>query len=123
VSDWCEIPEFFSESQQVARKEHVCCECDGVIHIGEWYLNCRGKWDGEIGVYKQHMLCAFACIAIRDYQDGECIPFGYLREWLSAVDVLRLPKANRLLRAYIAIAKLQIRKVDRLRRSEQRGSR
>lgn len=78
---YCEMPEFYADSEIVAKKLHHCSECSAPIEKGERYLYCRGKWDGEFSVYKQHILCWKACLHIRDEQDGECIPFGGLMQW------------------------------------------
>lgn len=53
----CEIPEFYTETRHVARKQHKCCECRKHIEPGEPYMACRGKWDGEMNCYKQHLPC------------------------------------------------------------------
>ncbi len=74
----CEYPEFYDETYPVARKERRCCECHGVIKIGERYVRCVGKWDGEISRYDQHKACRdFAAEVNSKYGYGECfIAFG-----------------------------------------------
>lgn len=79
--DYCEMPEFYSESYQVAKKMHRCAECRTAINPGERYIACRGKWDGEFQVFKQHEVCLEACLAAREYMSDECVPFGGLMEW------------------------------------------
>jgi hypothetical protein len=79
--DDCEPAEFYSESYHVARKPHCCAECGTAIMPGERYIACRGKWDGDFDVFKQHLECLHACVAVRKYQDNQCIPFGGLLEW------------------------------------------
>lgn len=38
-------------------------------------------------MYRQHDLCANACRYVRDeLSDGECIGFGYLKEWYQEAD-------------------------------------
>src|SRR5579875_1743949 len=59
--DYCEYPEFYSESFPRAKKEHRCIECFAPIEIGEMHLYYRGKWDNE-------------------FKDGECFGFGDLFE-------------------------------------------
>lgn len=81
----CDVfPEFYTHSEPVARKRHVCCECSAPIEKGERHFHYRGKWDGVMGGGRQHLLCMRACMFIRDNLNGyECIPFGALREWWS----------------------------------------
>jgi hypothetical protein len=79
MSDYCEIPEFWSESFYIAKKQHRCCECMAPINIGEKYLSFRCKFDGQFSVFKQHMVCRELCMSIRDLiQEGECLYFGEL---------------------------------------------
>lgn len=85
MSDYCEMPLFFSERWPVARKEHKCCECGQPIFAGEKYGSFSGKWshafDGGMQVFKQHLECEEACRFIRDYLNSdECIGFGELFE-------------------------------------------
>lgn len=81
----CEVPEFYDTTERKARREHKCCECGMMIHVGEKYLDIVGKWDGEVSQFRQHLRCADACEMIRDTIDGECIPFGYLFDWYGEV--------------------------------------
>jgi hypothetical protein len=90
--DDCEISEFYSESWHVARKEHKCCECGTTIKIKEKYLSCTGKWDGRVSTFKQHSDCLEACVGVRNFQDGFCVPFGELFEWYGCVRKKDLPK-------------------------------
>lgn len=77
-----EIPEWYSATWPVARKEHTCCECGAAIRKGERYGSFSGKWDRDVTVYRQHVLCEDACRYIRDHiQGGECVCFGGLFEW------------------------------------------
>lgn len=82
---YCEWPEFFTESLPVARKEHKCCECGLVIHRGQLYWRCTGKWDGDVSTHCQHIECRDACYSARGPSGDfdECIGFGELRDWLS----------------------------------------
>ena len=77
----CEILEFSSIVEPIARSVHKCCECSAPINTGERYVKCSGKWDGDFSMFKQHELCARACEHIRDNSDGECIGFGALLEY------------------------------------------
>jgi hypothetical protein len=78
---YCDLPEFYATAETKARQRHRCCECHAWIEVGERYLTIRGKWDGGIDTYRQHLLCARACEFARDHLDEECIPFGGLFEW------------------------------------------
>jgi len=78
----CEPPSCYGHEQRKARKEHKCCECDGVIAKGETYHFHHGVWDGQAASYK---VCA-DCEALKKYCDAdvefdeERTPFGGLVE-------------------------------------------
>ncbi len=78
--DW-EPLRFSREEERRARKEHRCEECAARILPGETYVYGCGKTADGFFEYKQHLLCRDACVWIRDVLEGECIPFGGLREW------------------------------------------
>lgn len=79
--DYCEWPEFYSESRPKARKQYHCVECSAPILKGEVHLSYRGKWDGDFSTGRQHLLCMALCIFIKKkYNHGECIYFGGLKE-------------------------------------------
>jgi hypothetical protein len=71
---------FYREREVAARKEHRCEECSAPILRGERYLSFSGKGE-DFFSGGQHLLCRDACVWIRDVLNGECIPFGALREW------------------------------------------
>lgn len=52
-----EAPEFYSEVDRIARKEHTCVECKRTILKGEQYSYITGKWDGDIRSYKTCLTC------------------------------------------------------------------
>lgn len=59
--------EFSCITRQVARKQHVCCECHEPIQIGGVYVKWVGKWDGAFDTWK---FCA-ACYAIaHEFSEG-----------------------------------------------------
>lgn len=93
---YCEnMPEFYSWSEPVARKAHRCCECDALIVKGEKHFSCTGKWEGGISTFRQHTLCMEACMYVRDkLNDGDCVGFGSLREWISDCDFHRYRKLS-----------------------------
>jgi hypothetical protein len=77
-----DAPRIFNETYPVARKEHVCCECGGVINIGEKYQNCSGLWD----YFHTYKTCSF-CADVRedarsnfDLDSDEGFPFEELWE-------------------------------------------
>lgn len=53
----CDPPDFYSEYFRTARKQHTCCECSVAILPGDEYVACAGKWDGDMQVFKQHLVC------------------------------------------------------------------
>lgn len=53
----------------VARKQHRCDVCDGVIGEGDRYHRQRGVWEGEPYTHKAHLLCRAAYVlAMRDLE-------------------------------------------------------
>jgi len=48
----CEMPTVYACDRPTARKEHKCCECQGVIRAGEKYHKHHGIWEGEPETYK-----------------------------------------------------------------------
>lgn len=78
----CEVPQFYSHEERVARKAHKCCECTAPIEAGEKHFFVTGKWDGTINRYRQHFICEKACEYVRDnFQDFECLSYGALWEY------------------------------------------
>ena len=78
MSDYCEIPEFYSVTWPKARKLHKCCECGRDIFVGEKYCRVNAKWDGDVRTEKQHLDCEEACRYYRDFINMECLYFGEL---------------------------------------------
>lgn len=76
----CEIPDFYSHNEPVARKAHSCCECRAPIEKGEKHFQVTMKYEGEIDRFRQHLDCMYACMEVRDYQD-ECVYYSGLKEW------------------------------------------
>lgn len=84
MNELCDLPEFFSYTEPVARKPHRCCECKAPIKVGEKHFRGIGVWDGFFEEYRQHYTCMEACMLIRDeFNSGSCIPFGSLKEEFS----------------------------------------
>lgn len=53
-----DMPECFIIRTPKARKEHRCCECRGMILVGESYQRASGIWDGEPMRFKTCCDCA-----------------------------------------------------------------
>lgn len=85
MSGDCEIAQYYTWKERVAIKPHGCCECTAKIQPGEKYLQVNAFWDNMPETYRQHLLCAQACMFVRDagLNDDECIYFGGLKEWYS----------------------------------------
>jgi hypothetical protein len=70
-----ELPKCYSQSAPVARKQHICCECRGVIEKGESYHLFSGVWDRP----QRYKTCA-DCQTLRNeicshIQDSEDYPY------------------------------------------------
>jgi ribosomal protein L24E len=50
--------ERIGESTPVAKKDHVCSYCDGVIKKGEGYERTFLKHDGRVYAWKNHFKCS-----------------------------------------------------------------
>jgi len=77
-----DLPSVFSDTVRKARREHKCCECQGIIKPGEKYHIFKGCWEGKWDEFKT----CLDCIEVRDeirslYRDDEGPPFGDLGEW------------------------------------------
>ena len=94
-NDWCS---FSNEREITARQEYRCCECDGVIAVGQKYvygvskwevagfgwrrmcLQCQKDWEELLDrAYENgHDLCE--CIGELKKSIGEAIDLGYIDE-------------------------------------------
>lgn len=81
--DYSDGPDFWVDTQRIARKNHICCECLSPIEPGEKYHIFTGKWDGKINSYKYCEFCHDVYNVIQYHIDG-CICLGSL--WEVAVD-------------------------------------
>ncbi len=81
--DW-EQPAFYHREQRTARKQHPCSECHSKIQPGEHYEHVRGKWDGDVGVFRT---CC-RCLALREWVVAHvpcsCWCHGNMREEILA---------------------------------------
>ena len=50
-------PEFYTERDITARKEHTCYECGRIINKGERYERVSGKWYGRMDTFKTCIDC------------------------------------------------------------------
>lgn len=63
-----DMPTAYRMVKRVARKDHKCCECRGVIKRGETYNYHSGIWSGEPESYK---VCV-DCDALRSQYVMDC---------------------------------------------------
>jgi hypothetical protein len=54
-----EVYDPFVSREQFARKEHVCCDCGGIIRKGERYLVHGGAFDGNWEMHNRCPDCQF----------------------------------------------------------------
>lgn len=66
--------EFYEQSCHKSRKERICECCEREIHIGDYYVNCRGKYEGE---FFQRNLCLACEKAISAYCSDVENEFAY----------------------------------------------
>lgn len=74
-------PSAYKKETRMARKEHKCCECRGIICPKQTYHYCSGIWEGRPDSFK---VC-FACQEIRKELEWrifstEPIPFEKLQD-------------------------------------------
>ena len=94
--------ELLSESKHKAmRKEHICCECETRIFIGQEYVSTRSLWDGDFQSVKAHVECLeaaqsrdmFGLLEV-DYNAREFVLCGMSNDSECADDVLDLAKTK-----------------------------
>jgi hypothetical protein len=54
------MTDFHSQSEHVARKDHLCDFCSTAIKKGERYSNSTGVFEGDFFVWKEHLDCRAA---------------------------------------------------------------
>lgn len=84
--------DFHTKIVYTARKRHVCCETGLPIKRGEKYVVYTGVCDGDFYSEKMKLTISelFNRLNEREWdQNGEGIPFGYLRDVIT--DDLRNP--------------------------------
>lgn len=62
--------EILCTHQPIARKEHHCDYCDGIIHKGEKYERSAVKFDGEVYTWKSHLYCSSLARKIEPIDEG-----------------------------------------------------
>lgn len=72
--------EFYSESCHQSRKERTCECCGKKIHIGDYYSNQRGKWEGEFFQRDLCLTCEKAISAFCSNVDSE-FDYDEIREY------------------------------------------
>lgn len=82
---YCEDgPDFYTERLVTARREHKCSETGAIIHKGDKYWRCVGKWDGDVQTFKQCQAAYMLCRVVNLHILKECqIYFGGLGEWMA----------------------------------------
>ena len=60
-----------------ARKQHVCCECNGTIYEGQYHELITAKKEGFWGRYRTHDTCSRLRKALRE-EEKEKAPVGEL---------------------------------------------
>jgi len=79
-----------SDTYPIARKEHICCECNETIKPGEKYNVYTGVYDGDFFTKKTCLICD----RIRNDFCRSGFIFGELRETLlSCIGIDYLKKA------------------------------
>ena len=62
-----ELPQVVTVTHHVARNQHQCCECGGIIAPLDVYERTKGNWDGNWSIFK---VCV-PCIEARDWLVNE----------------------------------------------------
>lgn len=88
----CEIAIVYECDKRKARKEHKCCECRGVIQVGETYNYHHGIWPDGPEQYKTCLECeALRTELDKDIPyDDERTAFGNLYESVFEVGTLEI---------------------------------
>lgn len=58
-------PSVYRDAIVVARKVHICCECDEIIEPRTKYESVIGLWDGRFGRFKT----CLSCVSVRGHFD------------------------------------------------------
>ena len=84
----CDPCEVYCYKERIARKDHQCAECDGVIRAGETYHYHHGIFDGAPFSHKVCWGCeVLRKIIDKDVRDiSDCIGFGQLSEHMLNTD-------------------------------------
>jgi hypothetical protein len=83
-----DFPSVFSEKVRKAHRQHKCCECQGIIKMGENYHLDKGCWDGKWAEFKTCMECDDLRHEPHSlYRDDEGPAYGELREWANEAGI------------------------------------
>jgi hypothetical protein len=72
-------PSFIYARTRKARKEHICCDCERIIQIGETYEIAKGKWDLSMETYKT----CLDCLSLRETFFCKGFLYGGIREYVA----------------------------------------
>jgi len=94
-----EIPKVYNVKIVKARKEHKCCECNGIINMGESYNVHSGLWDGKWDKYKVCLDCDEIRKEIdKDCYYGEGTPFEELLEYVAECE-----NGSEIIKKFVAV--------------------
>jgi hypothetical protein len=63
-----DVASVYSETDRIARKEHICCECSRIIEKKEKYRHVFGVWVGKVSIFKT---CS-NCLKPQEWLKKEC---------------------------------------------------
>lgn len=72
-----------SSRNPVAKKEHVCDFCNGIIPKGEKYKHATNKYEGMLYTWKSHLSCLRLIEALDMEGDGDGITSDEFCEYVS----------------------------------------
>ncbi len=78
-----DAPLVYTQTTPKARKPHQCCECFGIIGIGQKYERTDGLWSDGPDCFKVCM----ACVYVRQKLQCKCVAFGSLHEQATDEDL------------------------------------
>lgn len=76
------MPKEINRTKPIARKQHKCNFCGGIIEKGEMYDNATLEFDGTVYTWKSHLHCLNIASEIDDYY-GEGITEDDFATWIN----------------------------------------